>query len=111
MSTLTPSIIALVATSVICQIIGASLMPLTRGLTEVVPTIGFGIAFAAGLGIMARLINSGINLSALLPFMAAVVPLCAIAVGIIFYGESASALKISLLIMSCLTIGFASGMS
>ena len=111
MSTLTPSIIALVATSVICQVIGASLMPLTRGLTEVVPTIGFGIAFATGLGIMARLINSGINLSALLPFMAAVVPLCAIAIGIIFYGESASALKISLLIMSCLTIGFASSMS
>ena len=112
MSTLTPSIIALVATSVICQVIGASLMPLTRGLTEVVPTIGSGIAFATGLGIiMARLINSGINLSALLPFMAAVVPLCAIAVGIIFYGESASALKISLLIMSCLTIGFASSMS
>ena len=111
MGTLTPSIIALVATSVICQVIGASLMPLTRGLTEIVPTIGFGIAFAIGLGIMARLINSGINLSALLPFMAAVVPLCAIAVGIIFYGEFASALKISLLIMSCLTIGFASSMS
>ncbi len=65
-------------------------MPLTRGLTEVVPTIGFGIAFAIGLGIMARLINSGINLTALLPFMAAVVPLCAVAVGIIFHGESAS---------------------
>ncbi len=73
--------------------------------------IGFGIAFATGLGIMARLINSGINLNALLPSMAAVVPLYAIAVGIIFYGESASALKISLLIMSCLTIGFASIMS
>ena len=111
MSILTPSIIALVATSVICQVIGASLMPLTRGLTEVVPTIGFGIAFAIGLGIMARLINSGINLSALLPFMAAVVPLCAVAVRIIFHGESASDSKISLLIMSCLTIGFASSMS
>ena len=111
MSTLTPTIIVLVATSVICQVIGASLMPLTKGLTEVTPTIGFGIAFATGLGIMARLINSGINLSALLPFMAAVVPLCAIAVGITFYGESASVLKISLLIISCLTIGFASSIS
>jgi len=82
MITLTPSIIALVATSVICQVIGASLMPMTKGLTEIIPTIGFGIAFTAGLGIMARLIHSGINLSALLPFMAAVVPLCAIVVGI-----------------------------
>ena len=111
MSILSPTIIALVATSVICQVIGASLMPLTKGLTEVAPTIGFGIAFATGLGIMARLINSGINLSALLPFMGAVVPLCAIAVGITFYGESASVLKISLLIISCLTIGFASSIS
>ena len=111
MTTLTPSIIALVATSVVCQVIGASLMPLTKGLTEIIPTLGFGIAFAIGLGIMARLINSGINLSALLPFMAAVVPLCAIAVGVLVYGESASALKISLLIFSCLTIGFASSMS
>lgn len=111
MATLTPSIIALVATSVVCQVIGASLMPLTRGLTEIIPTIGFYMAFATGLGIMARLINGGINLSALLPFMAAVVPLCAIAVGILFYGESASGLKISLLIFSCLTIGFASSMS
>ena len=111
MATLTPSMIALVATSVICQVIGASLMPMTKGLTEILPTLGFGIAFAIGLGIMARLINSGINLSALLPFMAAVVPLCAIAVGVLVYGESASALKISLLVFSCLTIGFASSMS
>jgi len=111
MATLTPSIIALVATSVVCQVIGASLMPMTKGLTEIIPTLGFGIAFATGLGIMARLINSGINLSALLPFMAAVVPLCAIAVGVLVYGEPASALKISLLVFSCLTIGFASSMS
>jgi small multidrug resistance pump len=111
MITLTPSIIALVATSVVCQVIGASLMPMTKGLTEIIPTLGFAIAFAIGLGIMARLINSGINLSALLPFMAAVVPLCAIAVGVFVYGESASTIKISLLIFSCLTIGFASSMS
>ena len=111
MTTLTPSIIALVATSVVCQVIGASLMPMTKGLTEIIPTLGFAIAFAIGLSIMARLINNGINLSALLPFMAAVVPLCAIAVGVFVYGESASALKISLLIFSCLTIGFASSMS
>jgi hypothetical protein len=32
-------------------------------------------------------------------------------VGVFVYGESASALKISLLIFSCLTIGFASSMS
>ena len=111
MSTLTPSIIALVATSVVCQVFGASLMPLTKGLTEVVPTKGRGIAFAADLRIMTRSINSGINLSELLPFMAAVVPPCAVTVGVIFYGESASTLQISILFLSCLTLGFASSMS
>ena len=108
MVTLTPTILLLVTGSVIFQVIGASLLPMTKGLTAVIPTIGCGVAFAAGLGIMARLINSGINLSVLLPFMAAVVPLCAIGIGIFVYGESASSLKIMLLVFSCLTIGFAS---
>ena len=101
----------MVAASVVFQVIGASLLPMTKGVTEIIPSLGCGIAFAAGLGMMARLINSGINLSVLLPFMAAVVPLCAIGVGIIFYGESASTIKIALLAFSCLIIGFASGMS
>jgi hypothetical protein len=60
---------------------------------------------------MARLLNSGINLGILLPFMAAVVPLCAIAVGILFYGESASFIKLSLLVSACLVIGFASSIA
>ena len=86
-------------------------MPLTKGLTELVPSIGCGIAFLAGLGLMARLLNSGINLGILLPFMAAIVPLCAIAVGIIFYGESASLTKLSLLVSACLVVGFASSIA
>jgi hypothetical protein len=43
--------------------------------------------------------------------MAAVVPLCAIAVGILFYGESASFIKLSLLVSACLVIGFASSIA
>ena len=111
MVTLTPTIIAMLAASVVFQVIGLSLMPLTKGLTEWVPSIGCGIAFLAGLGLMARLLNSGINLGILLPFMAAIVPLCAIAVGIMFYGESASLIKLSLLVSACLVIGFASSIA
>ena len=111
MITLTPAIIAMLAASVVFQVIGLSLMPLTKGLTELVPSIGCGIAFLAGLGLMARLLNSGINLGILLPFMAAIVPLCAIAVGIIFYGESASLTKLSLLVSACLVVGFASSIA
>ena len=111
MITLTPTIIAMLAASVVFQVIGLSLMPLTKGLTELVPSIGCGIAFLAGLGLMARLLNSGINLGILLPFMAAIVPLCAIAVGIMFYGESASLTKLSLLVSACLVVGFASSIA
>ena len=111
MITLTPAIIAMLAASVVFQVIGLSLMPLTKGLTELVPSIGCGIAFLAGLGLMARLLNSGINLGILLPFMAAIVPLCAIAVGIMFYGESASLTKLSLLVSACLVVGFASSIA
>lgn len=111
MITLTPTIIAMLAASVVFQVIGLSLMPLTKGLTELVLSIGCGIAFLAGLGLMARLLNSGINLGILLPFMAAIVPLCAIAVGIIFYGESASLTKLSLLVSACLVVGFASSIA
>ena len=111
MITLTPTIIAMLAASVVFQVIGLSLMPLTKGLTELVPSIGCGIAFLAGLGLMARLLNSGINLGILLPFMAAIVLLCAIAVGIIFYGESASLTKLSLLVSACLVVGFASSIA
>ena len=111
MITLTPAIIAILAASVVFQVIGLSLMPLTKGLTELVPSIGCGIAFLAGLGLMARLLNSGINLGILLPFMAAIVPLCAIAVGIMFYGESASLTKLSLLVSACLVVGFGSSIA
>ena len=111
MITLTPTIIAMLAASVVFQVIGLSLMPLTKGLTELVPSIGCGIAFLAGLGLMARLLNSGINLGILPPFMAAIVPLCAIAVGIMFYGESASLTKLSLLVSACLVVGFASSIA
>ena len=111
MVALTPTIIAMLAASVVFQVIGLSLMSLTKGLTVIVPSIGCGIAFLAGLGLMARLLNSGINLGILLPFMAAIVPLCAIAVGILFYGESASLTKLSLLVSACLVIGFASSIA
>ncbi len=111
MITLTPTIIMMLAASVVFQVIGLSLMPLTKGVTQLVPSVACGLAFLVGLGLMARLLNSGINLGILLPFMAAVVPLCAIAVGILFYGESASVIKLSLLVSACLVIGFASSIA
>ena len=111
MVSLTPTIIAMLAASVVFQVIGLSLMHLTKGLTEIVPSIGCGLAFLAGTGLMARLLHSGINLGVLLPFVAAIVPLCAIAVGMLFYGESASLTKLSLLVSACLVIGFASSIA
>lgn len=111
MIALTPNVIMLVAAAVVSQVIGLSLMPLTKGATAVLPSLACGTAFLIGLFIMARLTASGVNLSVLLPFMAAVVPLCVIAIGILGYGETASVLKLSLLVSACLVIGFASSIA
>lgn len=111
MAALTPSILMMFAVSIVFQVIGISLLPATKGVTAIIPSLGCGISFLVGLGMMARLTNSGINLNILIPFMAATVPIFVIAVSILVYGESVSITKISLLVSACLVIGFASSIA
>ena len=111
MVALTPSILMMFAVSIVFQIIGLSLLPVTKGVTVIIPSLGCGISFLVGLGMMARLNNSGINLNVLIPFMAAIIPICVIAVSVLVYGESASITKISLLVSACLVIGYASSIA
>lgn len=111
MVAITPGIIMMFAVSVVFQVIGILLMPMTKGLTEIMPTLGSALAFLVGLGAMARIIHSGINLSILAPFMAAIVPICIVTISIFIYGESASLTKISLLLSACFVIGFASNIA
>jgi multidrug transporter EmrE-like cation transporter len=99
--------IAIFAVSVIMQLLAIALIPRTAGFTNPLFTALCGVAFLIGIGALARLSHRGVELGILIPIMSGVIPLVTIAIGIFFYGESASPLKLSLLGLSCVLIGVA----
>ena len=110
MKSVTPAAALMFSGSVIFQILALGIMPMTKGLTQPMYTALWAVIFLIGVGLMARLVGGGADISAVLPLMAAVIPLCMIMIGIFFYGEKASMLKIGLLFSSCLMIGYASSL-
>ena len=94
--------------SICFQVCGLLLMPLTKGFTAPLPTIGLIVLFSTGLGLFARLLNSGVELGVLLALGSAIVPMSVTILAIFLYGESASVTKIGLLIAACVLIGVAS---
>lgn len=105
-----PAVLFMVLGSIVTQVLGVSLLPRTQGLTHPLFTLACGLSFAVGLGLMARIAHGGISLGILVPLMSATIPLAAIAVGMVLYGEGASPLKLGLLVGACLTIGVASSL-
>ncbi len=91
--------------SVGAQVVGLYLMPLTKGLTDPLMTVLFALSFLVGVGLMARIVGMGVSMSFLLPAVAAVVPLAAIAIGIFANGEVHSLAKIGVLIVACVLVG------
>lgn len=57
---------------------------------------------------LSSIIHAGLPLGLIMPILAALVPLASIFVGVIFYKEAASLLKILLLCSACGIIGVAS---
>ena len=110
MSNLLSSVVFMFAVSIVFQVFGIAMLPLTKGLTQPMPTLGLAVGFLVGIGLMARLIHSGVSLSMLIPIMAATVPLASIVLGVVVYGEVASLAKITMLVTACGLIGFASAM-
>jgi small multidrug resistance pump len=96
-----PSVIILLLVSTATQVAGALLIPATKGLTALWPTIGMFLGFGVGIGLLARLVATGVNLSVALPLVASALPLSSILFGVAFLGESASPLKIALLVSAC----------
>lgn len=108
MPNLSPVLFAMFLGSAVFQVLGIALLPATKGLTQIMPTIGAAACFIIGVGLMARLNHSGVNLSLLIPLMATAIPLCTALIGVFAYGESASLLKVGMLVVACLIIGAAS---
>ena len=105
MATFSPMIIAMTIGSIIVQLVGIYLFPLTEGFTRPLPTITALICFAIGTALVARIAYAGVSLSAIIPLMAALVPLGGVAIAIIFYGEPASIPKVGMLVAACVLIG------
>lgn len=107
MNAITPSVMLMVAMSAVAQIFGLYMLPLTKGFTQPLPTLAVAAAFVIGIGLMARVAHAGVNLSLLVPVLAAIVPIGSIAIGILVYGEAASMAKIGTLVLACILIGVA----
>ena len=104
---MTPMTIALFLIAVAAQLASVALLPPTHGFSRLGPTVLCCALFLLGVGVLARLTYSGVQLSILIPLMGAVIPLASIAIGILLYGESASASRVALLVVSCVLIGVA----
>ena len=94
--------------SIALQVMALSLLPITQGFSRPLPTIVLIVSFITGIGLMARIITTGVPLSILIAISAAVVPLAVVVVAVTIYGEPASPLRVALLLVACVLIGVAS---
>jgi quaternary ammonium compound-resistance protein SugE len=95
--------------SVVFQVLAVALLPRTRGFTVPLPTLICSTLFVCGIWMIARMYQSGAKLGIMSPLLAAVIPLGVILVSILMYHESASPLRIGLLVLACGLIGAAAG--
>lgn len=93
--------------SVLLQVGGMALWPLTRGFTEPLPALACVVAQLVAVWLLCRLLYEGVSLSSLIPLASAVVPMAASAVGVLLYAEPISLAKVVLLVGACALIGLA----
>lgn len=94
--------------SVLFQVGALLLMPLTKGFTAPLPSLGLALLFSTGLALLARLSAAGAELGVLVPLASAVVPITTTLIAIPLFGESASPIKLGCLLAACALIGLAS---
>jgi quaternary ammonium compound-resistance protein SugE len=90
------------------QVTAIGLLPRTQGFTNAAYTIGCIVSFSLSLWLIARILQSGVNLAILVPLISAVSPLGGVLVAILVYGEHASPPKVAALVIACGLIGLAS---
>ena len=109
-SALSLNVVLMFLASIVMQVIALSMLPLTAGFTRLLPTLGCMAAFSVGIGLLARIVASGVQLSIVIPISAAAVPIAIVLVGVFAYGEPASLLRLIILFAACALIGFASSL-
>jgi len=86
----------------VCAQAGALfLLPMSKGATALLPTLGLMICFCIFSILLSRLITAGVSLSILVPLMSALGPLSGIAIGTLAYGEAASLGTVGMLLAAC----------
>src|SRR3546814_16065799 len=98
MQALTLPIIGGFLLSMLSQFAGLALIPATRGFTAPLPTVACIAAFLLGIGASARLVHNGVELSIITPLMTVALQLLVLVVATTIYHESASLLRIGLLV-------------
>ncbi len=104
----TPSVVVLFLLALLANIGALSVLPLTQGFSRLLPTLICISLFIVNIFFLARLIHSGTLLSGLVPLMSGLIPLSMILVGVFFYGESGSPLRVALLVGACALVFVAS---
>ena len=99
--------VLLFAASVAFQLLAMLFLPRSQGFTRPLPTLACALLFVCGIWMVARLYASGAKLGIMSPLLAAVIPLGVIGIGIFAYQESASPLRIGMLVGACVLIGAA----
>jgi multidrug transporter EmrE-like cation transporter len=110
MPRLTLATVCFVAVFIFGQLLGIYLLPRTAGMSRLLPTVACAACFVIAIGSLARLSFKGVPLGILIPMSAAIVPLATIFIGMFVYGESASPLKLGLLIGACGAVGWAAAL-
>lgn len=87
--------------------LGATGLARTQGFTRPIPTALSILMQVICLVLMNRIVDSGVELSFLVPLNGAFSPLVMIFVGVFLYKEKASVWKIAVLLTACVLIGFA----
>lgn len=102
---LTGTTLALFLAATAFQLLGASLLPSTRGMTAAIPTGAVFASYAVGLFCMARLVVSGVNLSLLIPVITLAIIIGSVVVGMVVYGDNPSTGKLGCLAAAVLCMG------
>ena len=93
--------------SIVFQVGAILLLPSTRGFTNPLTSVLCVASFGVALWMLARIINSGVDLGLLIPISAAAVPLATIIAGILIFREPASTMRVLLLLGACGLVGVA----
>ncbi len=92
---------------IVTQVLGGAFLPRTDAFSNLGWTAACLVTYLLSFWLMALMIHRGTPLSMLLPFMAAIVPLAVVAVGVVVYKEPASFQKLAWLVAACVAVGIA----